>query len=72
MSEYGTHCNVEYCGTVKAVKYIYKYIYKGADQLAYQIKEKGQAVDEINDYLNGRYMGDTEAAYQFRCLVARM
>lgn len=68
-SEFCIYCNVEYCETVKAVKYIYKYIYKGPDQLAYQIKEKGQAVDEIIEYLNDRYMGDTKAGYQSRCLI---
>ena len=31
LQKYCLYINVEICATVKAVKYIYKYIYKGAD-----------------------------------------
>ena len=34
---YEAHINVEVCATVKAVKYIHKYIYKGADRTTVQI-----------------------------------
>ena len=29
---YNAHINVKVCGSVKAVKYIHKYIYKGGDR----------------------------------------
>ena len=29
---YNAHVNVEYCASVKAVKYLYKYIFKGHDR----------------------------------------
>lgn len=34
---YNAHINVEVCATVKSVKYIYKYIFKGHDRAQVQI-----------------------------------
>jgi len=58
---YKAHINLEVCGSVKAVKYIRKYIYKGEDR-ATAIVESEQ--DEIKPYLHGRYIGPTEAVWQ--------
>ena len=69
MSKFDTHCNIEFCGIVKAVKYMYKYVYKGPDQVAYRIQGQEEAVDEINDFLDERYIGDTEAAWQCKLFV---
>jgi len=55
---YTAHINVEVCGSVKAVKYIHKSIYKSGD-CATVILESDQ--DEITRYLHGRYIGPTEA-----------
>ncbi len=30
--KYNCHINVEVCSTVKSVKYLYKYVYKGGDR----------------------------------------
>jgi len=57
---YRAHINVEVCGSVKPVKYIHKYIYKGGDR-ATVILELDQ--DEIKPYLHGRYIGPTEAVW---------
>lgn len=38
--KYDGHINVEVCATVKAVKYIYKYIFKGHDRA--QVEVTGQ------------------------------
>ena len=35
--KYNAHINVELCSTVKSVKYLYKYIYKGYDCANVQI-----------------------------------
>lgn len=59
MVKFGTHCNIEFCGTVKVVKYMYKYVYKGPNRVAYRIQSQDEAVDEINDFLDERYIGDT-------------
>lgn len=40
------HINIEYCGFVKACTYFYKYLYKGSDWMACQLKENNEAVDE--------------------------
>ncbi len=32
-TKYNAHINVEICSTVKAVKYLYKYVYKGHDKI---------------------------------------
>ena len=58
---YKAHINVEVCGSVKAVKYIHKYIYKGGDR-ATAILESDQ--DEIQRHLHGRYIGLTEAVWR--------
>ena len=58
---YKAHINVEVCGSVKAVKYIHKYIYKGGDR-ATAILESDQ--DEIQRHLHGRYIGPTEAVWR--------
>lgn len=33
-TKYNTYINVEICSGIKAVKYVYKYVYKGADMVS--------------------------------------
>jgi hypothetical protein len=35
--KYNAHINVELCSTIKSVKYLYKYVYKGYDCANIQI-----------------------------------
>jgi hypothetical protein len=58
--KYKAHINVEICGSVQAVKYIHKYIYKGTDRATLQMENNE---DEIKQYLSGRYIGPTEAMW---------
>ncbi|PIA26331.1 hypothetical protein AQUCO_09500059v1 [Aquilegia coerulea] len=55
------HINVEICASVRAVKYINKYIYKGHDRTTMVV---GAEDDEIQQYLDARYVGPTKAAWR--------
>ena len=55
--KYRAHINVEVCASVRAVKYIHKYIYKGNDRTTVELGQN----DEITQYLHGRYIGPSEA-----------
>ena len=56
--KYNAHINVECCHGVASIKYINKYVYKGSDRTTLRISETD---DEIERYLQGRYIGPTEA-----------
>lgn len=58
LCKYHAHINVESCESVRAIKYIHKYIYKGFDRATAEVAE----VDKITQYLNGRYIGPAEEA----------
>ncbi len=51
------HINVEVCTTIKIVKYIYKYIYKGHDKATLQIYK----INEITRYITCRYISPAQA-----------
>ena len=62
---YQCHLNVESVFSIKSIKYIYKYVYKGHDCTTMQF---GRANDEIQLYLDARYIGSCEGIwriYQF-------
>ena len=57
---FDAHINLEVCVTVRAVKYLYKYIYKNVDYLSVELRNPN---DEILRYLDGRFITALEAAY---------
>ncbi|OWY98748.1 Helitron helicase [Phytophthora megakarya] len=59
--KYNCHINVEVCATNKAVKYIYKYVYKGSDMTTITIEGEEIQANEILQYLTGRYISPVEA-----------
>ncbi|VDL83924.1 unnamed protein product, partial [Nippostrongylus brasiliensis] len=61
--KYNSHINVEICGMITAVKYLYKYVYKGTDRARIRIGNN-ESVDEIKQYLNARYVCPPEAAHR--------
>jgi hypothetical protein len=66
-ARYDAHINVEICSSVKAVKYIYKYIFKGHDRALVEVRsgpELEEDRDEIRQYLNCRYVSACEAAWR--------
>lgn len=55
-----SHINVECVSSVKAIKYIYKYAYKGCDRATVEMED----LDEIKRYQDCRYIGASEAAWR--------
>ncbi|XP_066935754.1 uncharacterized protein [Clytia hemisphaerica] len=51
--KYNAHINLEACVSIKAVKYLYKYIYKGHDTAHIEIAERIDH-DEIRTFLDAR------------------
>ena len=64
---YNAHINVEICASVKAVKYLYKYVYKGHDcaKMVISIDGKEETVyDEIKKFVDMRYVTPHEAYWR--------
>ncbi|KAL6873859.1 hypothetical protein ACP4OV_013941 [Aristida adscensionis] len=67
LMRYNCHINVEACGSIKAVKYLYKYIYKGHDRASFSVdpaQSEGGVINEIRQYRDGRYISPPEAVYR--------
>ena len=77
--KYNCHINVEVCTSLGAIKYLFKYIYKGPDQLRAELRRSAASasdgapvaqpvtrrpVDEVAQYLDGRYVGPPEAVWR--------
>ena len=64
---FNAHINVEYCNSVKAIKYICKYINKGSDQAVFALQRAGvssDTLDEVTCYQLGRYISSNEAVWR--------
>ncbi|KAL9232898.1 hypothetical protein vseg_007960 [Gypsophila vaccaria] len=66
LTTFDCHLNVEVCSTIQAVKYMYKYVYKGHDRISFSVcgPDQGGAVDEIDQYQSGRWVSPCEAAWR--------
>src|SRR2546421_9403822 len=72
--KYNSHVNVEVCSTICAIKYLYKYVYKGHDRIMFELKNKNDDnndnedkknfIDEIQNYIDARYISASEAIYR--------
>ena len=58
------HINVEYCNSVKSIKYICKYVNKGSDQAMFGFEKDGRMIDEVERYQLGRYISSNEAVWR--------
>ncbi|XP_049354827.1 uncharacterized protein LOC125819439 [Solanum verrucosum] len=66
LKRYNCHINVEVCSGVKAIKYLYKYIYKGHDKCAVYIEsdEGEKFIDEIRSFQDARWVSPPEAMWR--------
>ena len=60
---YNCHINVEVCLSPTAAKYLFKYIQKGEDRMMVKTEVERESRDEIEDYVDLRSMGSSEAAW---------
>jgi hypothetical protein len=60
------HVNVEICSSIKAVKYLYKYLYKRHDKASISVTgaENEVQVDEIRQYRDVRWVTPPEALWR--------
>jgi hypothetical protein len=61
---FNAHINVEFCNSVKAIKYVTKYINKGSDQAVFALHQSVNSRDEVSKFQNGRYISSNEAAWR--------
>ena len=64
LMKYRCHINVEFCGSIKAINYLYKYIYKGTDQGYMKLKQFKEEKDEIYLHKYGRILSANESHYR--------
>ena len=84
LKKYEGHSNLECAMSIKSVKYIHKYVYKGPDRATIEARQQQrqnarqqdnndnvqQPVDEVRNYIDARYVSASEAIW--RILKFRM
>jgi hypothetical protein len=71
-TKYDAHINVEVCNNIRAIKYLFKYVYKGHDRAPVEISRQSDNasegnvvdVDEIKKYFDCRYVSALEATWR--------
>lgn len=61
LRKFDCHLNVEICSSIKCVKYLYKYVYKGADRCSMSVSDNQ---DEIQQHVDGRWVSAQEALWR--------
>ena len=61
--KFNAHINLEACVSIKSVKYLYKYIYKGHDTAHIEINERIDH-DELKTFVDARYVSALEAVWR--------
>jgi hypothetical protein len=68
LMRYNCHINVEACSSIKAVKYLFKYIYKGHDKASFACEQdiinSGGIINEIRQYRDARFVSPPDAMYR--------
>lgn len=63
---YNCHINVKVCSSIKAIKYLFKYIYKRHDRASIYLDEPNSNanIDEIKQYRDARWVTPLEALWR--------
>ncbi|XP_062081843.1 uncharacterized protein LOC133788390 [Humulus lupulus] len=66
LATFDSHINAEICSSIKAMKYLYKYIYTGHDRVAFNLfsETNNQQVDEIQQFQSARWRSPPEAMWR--------
>ncbi|XP_074304956.1 uncharacterized protein LOC141639812 [Silene latifolia] len=68
LGKYDCHLNVEICCTIKVVRYMYQYVYKGHDRISFAVTDPSgsgqESFDEITAYQSARWISPPEAAWR--------
>lgn len=68
LMKYNAHINVEVCSSVRSVKYLFKYVYKGYDSACLEfvnsIQNETLNFDETTRFANMRYVSSHEAIWR--------
>ncbi|GBN14300.1 hypothetical protein AVEN_241912-1 [Araneus ventricosus] len=63
--KFNAHINVKVCASIKCVKYLYKYVYKGHGAASIRFENENTLDhDEILSFLDGRYVSAPEAMWR--------
>ncbi|GBN09155.1 hypothetical protein AVEN_240526-1 [Araneus ventricosus] len=60
---FNAHINVEYCNSVKSIKYVCKYVNKGSDMAVFELASGENDLNDIRQYQMGRYISSNEAVW---------
>ncbi|XP_025635794.1 uncharacterized protein [Arachis hypogaea] len=70
--KYDCHTNVEIYSSIKSIKYLYKYCYKGPDRVAMEV-HNGSNVDKVQQFVDARWIAAPEACWRiFKFNLYRM
>ena len=68
LKKYQAHINVEICSSIMAIKYLYKYIYKGPDKASFRLLAKKPKItnirNEIERFYDAFYISGSEACWK--------
>lgn len=73
LAKFNCHINVEICSTIKAVKYLYKYVYKGHDKIGFSMHSEEHVLDEIKNFQTARWISPPEVLWGiFRFIFSKI
>ncbi|XP_057747816.1 uncharacterized protein LOC130967010 [Arachis stenosperma] len=70
LMKYQAHINLEFCNKSNVIKYLFKYVNKGLDQVTatvgerYYVGESSQMIDEIKQYYDCHYFSPFESMWR--------